>query len=89
MHRVFNGENVSVTGQDVIEYFDKLLAESDQPSRIALAMARVMAPGAPAAGAAAAGAPAAGAAGAAAAGGAAAGDAAVGEKRKPIFSPAK
>ena len=52
VHRAFNGENVSdFTGQDVIEYFDKLLAESDKTPTLAAAMARDMAARAPAAGA--------------------------------------
>ena len=87
--RAFNGENVSVTSQDVIEYFDKLIAESHprEHPRLALAMSRILAPGGSAAGAAA------GAAAVAAAAGAAAG-APVKEqkkknKRKPKFSPAK
>jgi len=87
--RAFNGENVSITSQDVIEYFDKLIAESHprEHPRLALAVTRILEPAGPAVVAAA------GAAAAAAAAGAAAG-APVKEKkkknkRKPKFSPAK
>jgi hypothetical protein len=79
--RAFNGENVSITSQDVIEYFDKLIAESHprEHPRLALAMSRILAPGGSAPGGSAAG--------------AAAGAAAVApvkeKKRKPKFSPAK
>jgi hypothetical protein len=86
VQRAFNGENVSdFTGQDVIEYFDKLIAESDKPPPLGTLLALDMAARAPAALSIATGAAAAPAAGAAA------GVASVKEqkKRKPKFSPGK
>ena len=78
--RAMNGENVSVTGQDVIEYFDKLIAVSHprEHPRLALACSRILAPGGSAASA---------AAGAAA--GAPVKEQKKKNKRKPKFSPAK
>jgi hypothetical protein len=82
--RAMNGENVSVTREDVIAYFDKLIAESHprEHPRLALAMNRILqeniSSNSPAAD---------GAAGAAA--GAAAAAPVKEKKRKPKFSPAK
>jgi hypothetical protein len=80
VHRALNGENVTdFTGQDVIEYFDKLLAESDKTPTLAAAMAHDMAAHAPANGAALT----------IAVGSAAAPVKEQKKKRKPKFSPDK
>ena len=50
VHRAFTGEDVTdFTGQDVIEYFDKLIAESDKPPPLGTLLALDMAARAPAA----------------------------------------
>jgi len=80
VHRAFAGEDVTdFTGQDVVDYFDKLLAESNKTPALGTLLALDMAARAPVAGAAAL----------IIATGAAGAPVKEQKKRKPKFSPSK